>query len=141
MDKKMRRTAFARQDTLEADFAALSQQVSNQDGDIQETKRVVVNLDRKIDATTINLSNKIDASFNSLSAKLDAHNITPWQAIFTGMSVLVGVLASIGYLALQPNTDAIHELRTELKSEASRIDSKASELDQLIGVMKLLGKQ
>ena len=141
MSRRMPRHSVARQDTLEADFAALSQQVSNQDEDIQETKRIVLALDKKIDATTINLSNKIDNSHNALSTKLDAHNITPWQSIFGGLTVLVGLMTTIGYLALQPNTESIRDLRAELKFHETKLDSKSAELDQLLGAVKLLGKQ
>lgn len=97
---------FAKLEGIEAEFAALSQQVTGLEGDYRDLKGVVVNLDRKM-----------DAGFASLNAKIDSRNVTPWIAIYAGMSVFAGIATTIGYLALQPTRDAVARIDQSISEE------------------------
>lgn len=114
---------------LEAEFAALSQQVSALETDQRDLKGVVVNLDRKM-----------DAGFASLNQKIDSRNVTPWASIWAALGVLLAGMTAVGWLALQPIQSATGQLRADLSEEyrlrrdedhnlRRRIDATRSHLD------------
>jgi TorA maturation chaperone TorD len=122
----------------EADFAALSQQVSSLESDYRDIKIAVVNLDKKI-----------DDSFARLSMKIDSRNVTPWASIWTALGVLLAGMTTVGYLALQPMQTSISQLHYGLEKEISKrndedhqlltkLDKTRSDVDQLLGVFKIL---
>lgn len=124
---------------MDAEFAALSQQVGGLDGDYKDLKSVVVNLDRKIDNSNSQLTAKIEQSFNALSAKFDARERINWGPIMTGLGVLVAAMVAIGGLALQPSKDALSSLQASVQYERNRLDSTQSQVDKLTGMLSTLG--
>lgn len=114
-------------ETLDADFAALSQQVTGLESDYRDLKVVVLALDKKI-----------DASFTALTAKIDARNVTPWVSIFSGIGVLVTMMGTVGYLALQPGKDAVQQLQIETRQERIRHDETRTKLDTMRGQFDML---
>lgn len=125
--------------TLDAEFAALSQQVAGVVDDYKDLKGVVVSLDKKIEASHIALSAKIDQSFTALSGKFETRDRINWSAIATGLGVLVAVMVAIGGLALQPSKDAIAASQAAALYERQRVDTAQSQIDKLTGMLSILG--
>ena len=118
---------------LDAEFAALSQQVSSLETDYRDIKVAVVNLDKKI-----------DASFTALSNKIDARAYTPWMPIFGGGALFLSLVSMIGFLAMQPLKEGLAEARAMMTKEQQvradrdiqvqqRITALGRDLDRLIG--------
>ena len=114
-------------ETLDADFAALGQQVTGLESDYRDLKVVVLALDKKI-----------DQAFATLTAKMDARNITPWVSIFSGIGVLVTMMGTVGYLALQPGKDAVQQLQIEARQERIVSAETRAKIDYMRGQFDML---
>jgi hypothetical protein len=128
-----------RRQNLDAEFAALSQQVAGIENDYRDLKGVVVALDKKIEGSNVALSTKIDTSFAALAVKFDARDQINWGPIATGIGVVVAAMVALGGLAMQPGKDAITGIQAEMKYDRQRVDDTVSRIDRLSGLLSSLG--
>lgn len=128
-------------DRLDADFAALSQQVAGLETDYRDLKLSFINLDKKF-----------DAGFAALAAKFDSRNVTPWATIIAGLGFVLAIMTTVGWMARQPLVDAQVMTRDELlrnadlrRTEDRRISDRQSELqsqiDRIRGAFDLMTRK
>jgi uncharacterized protein YoxC len=85
---------------LESDVKRLSQNVSGLESDVKNVIRVV---------------NDVGDSVRFLTSKISESHKTDWQAIAGFAGVLVAIMSSIGYMALEPYKQITQRNAEELK--------------------------
>ena len=137
----MKRAARPPMTNWEADFAALSEQVTGLEADYRDLKIGVANLDKKI-----------DTAFASLSLKFDSRSVTPWGTIIAGLAFILTGMTTIGYLARQPIVSQVSSISSELQrnAELRRIEDRRladhqlklqSQVDRMQGAFDLIINQ
>ncbi len=105
-----------------ASWARLSERVENQGKDIVDLRS---NMNTGFQGVNANLS--------ALSNELRSSSKTQWPAIWAALSVGVGILTGLGFMALQPIKDNVSQIREDAKAQSISTGlSIASVVDKMV---------